>query len=85
MATLMLNILSSLPCTSDVLLNYRGHRCTDRQRRSALFIIFTIALLLTHVRLIVLNMTTVESLSKQRMKEREKAVLARQFSWYQFG
>ncbi|EKM52384.1 uncharacterized protein PHACADRAFT_260719 [Phanerochaete carnosa HHB-10118-sp] len=52
---------------------------------SALFIFFTVALLVTHVRLILLNMITVESLSKERMTEREKAVLARQFSWYQFG
>jgi len=52
---------------------------------SALFIFFTVAMLATHVRLIVLNVTTVESLSKQYMTEREKAVLARQFSWYQFG
>lgn len=52
---------------------------------SALFILFTTTLLATHVRLILLNATTVETLNKQRMIEREKSVLARHFSWYQFG
>ena len=55
------------------------------RRRSALFILFTVTLLITHIRLIVLNQSTVDSLKAQHMKERENAVLARQFSWYQFG
>ncbi|GJE88984.1 DHHC zinc finger domain-containing protein [Phanerochaete sordida] len=52
---------------------------------SGLFILFTLTLLATHVRLIILNTSTVESLNKQYMTEREKALLARQFSWHQFG
>ena len=55
------------------------------RRRSALFIIFTITLLITHIRLIVLNQSTVDSLKAQHMKERENIVLARQLAWYQFG
>ena len=50
---------------------------------SGLFIIFTVSLLVTHIRLIILNQSTVESLSKQYMKERENHNLSRVFSWYQ--
>ncbi|KIP03033.1 hypothetical protein PHLGIDRAFT_267793 [Phlebiopsis gigantea 11061_1 CR5-6] len=52
---------------------------------AGLFILFTVSLLFTHVRLILLNQSTVESLNMQRMKEREKSVLARHYAWYQFG
>ncbi|PSR73043.1 hypothetical protein PHLCEN_2v11147, partial [Hermanssonia centrifuga] len=52
---------------------------------SALFILFTTVLLITHIRLIILNQSTVDSLKAQHMKEREKSVLARMHSWYQFG
>jgi len=50
---------------------------------SFLFIFFTVALLATHIRLIVMNWTTVESMNMSRMQEREKVVLARLHSWYQ--
>ncbi|KAJ3557634.1 hypothetical protein NM688_g1366 [Phlebia brevispora] len=52
---------------------------------AALFILFTSVLLVTHIRLIILNQSTVDTLKAQNMKEREKAVLARMFAWYQFG
>ncbi|KAF8509462.1 zf-DHHC-domain-containing protein [Hysterangium stoloniferum] len=43
---------------------------------SAIFIIFIISLLATQVHLILYNMTTVEYLGVQRMRERERSVLA---------
>lgn len=52
---------------------------------TGLFVVFTLTLLLTHIRLILLNQSTVESLNAQYMKEREKSVLARMFAWYQFS
>lgn len=52
---------------------------------SGLFAFFTAALLGTHVNLIVHNQTTVETMNSQRMKEREKGVLARMHAWYEFG
>ncbi|KAH9943901.1 zf-DHHC-domain-containing protein [Amylocystis lapponica] len=51
---------------------------------SGLFALFTFALLLSHVSLIIQNLTTVDSLNIRRIKEREKHVLARMHSWYQF-
>lgn len=78
------NISRSSRCKWTTLRRRRGHRVADRHRRSGLFTIFTLTLLATHVRLIVLNQTTVESLGKTHMKEREKSVLARQFAWHQF-
>ncbi|KAI0339124.1 zf-DHHC-domain-containing protein [Trametopsis cervina] len=52
---------------------------------SALFTLFTVVLLLTHIRLILLNQSTVESMRAQDMKEREQAKLSRMYSWYQTG
>ncbi|EMD30904.1 hypothetical protein CERSUDRAFT_100876 [Gelatoporia subvermispora B] len=52
---------------------------------AALFALFTFALLASHVYLIMLNQTTVESLGVRRMKEREKHVLGRMFAWYEIG
>ncbi|KZT00277.1 zf-DHHC-domain-containing protein [Laetiporus sulphureus 93-53] len=52
---------------------------------SALFAFFTSALLGSHAILILRNLTTVESLSMQRMKEQEDRVLARLYAWHQFG
>lgn len=50
--------------------------------RSALFTLFTVVLLMTHVRLIIFNQSTVETMRAQEMKEREKAVLKRMYPWY---
>jgi len=47
---------------------------------SGLFGLFTCAMLVTHVRLILLNMTTVEQMSAQDMKEHESAMLSNQYS-----
>ncbi|OCH92562.1 zf-DHHC-domain-containing protein [Obba rivulosa] len=52
---------------------------------AALFTLFTFALFTSHMYLILLNQTTVESLSVRRMKEREKHVLGRMFAWYEFS
>ncbi|KAH8077098.1 zf-DHHC-domain-containing protein [Cristinia sonorae] len=52
---------------------------------SGLFLLFTVSLFGTHLRLILLNWTTVESLNAERMKERESKVLSRLHAWYQFG
>jgi palmitoyltransferase len=38
----------------------------------------------THIRLICLNQTTVESLTAHDMRERERVALGRLHSWYQF-
>lgn len=65
-----------MSASSDDVLNMR--------HRTGLFVVFTLTLLLTHIRLILLNQSTVESLNAQYMKEREKSVLARMFAWYQF-
>lgn len=40
-------------------------------------------LFITHVRLIIFNQSTVETMRAQEMKEREKTVLARTYSWWQ--
>ncbi|KAI0742878.1 zf-DHHC-domain-containing protein [Daedaleopsis nitida] len=52
---------------------------------SGFFTIFVGALLMSHIFLISNNMTTVEHFGVQRMEEREKRVLARLHSWWQFG
>ncbi|CAL1698197.1 unnamed protein product [Somion occarium] len=52
---------------------------------SGLFSVFTLALLATQMRLIIMNYTTVESMGFQRTEEREKTVLARLHEWYEFG
>ncbi|CCM00700.1 uncharacterized protein FIBRA_02740 [Fibroporia radiculosa] len=52
---------------------------------SAVFTLFTSALLGSHVDLIMHNQTTVESLGMRRMKEREKVVLARLHAWYELA
>ncbi len=46
--------------------------------------VFTVALLVTHVVLICSNMSTVEQLGMRRMREREKRVLGRLHAWWQF-
>jgi palmitoyltransferase len=52
---------------------------------AGLFFVFTVTLLLDHIRLICLNQTTVESLGFRDMREQESAALGRAFSWYQCG
>lgn len=52
--------------------------------RAALFSLFSTVLLFTHMRLILLNLSTLESMGVSRMEEREKAVLARLHSCYEF-
>ncbi|KAI0092352.1 DHHC palmitoyltransferase-domain-containing protein [Irpex rosettiformis] len=52
---------------------------------SALFTLFTLALLMTHIFLIVFNQSTVEQMRASDMKERENAKLSRMYAWYQFG
>ncbi|KAI0354250.1 zf-DHHC-domain-containing protein [Trametes cingulata] len=49
---------------------------------SGLFVIFTVALLATHVDLICSGQSTVESLSVRRMREREDRVLKRLHAWW---
>ncbi|TFK92154.1 zf-DHHC-domain-containing protein [Polyporus arcularius HHB13444] len=51
---------------------------------SGFFLVFTTALLVTHVVLICSNMSTVEELGVRRMREREKRVLGRLHAWWQF-
>ncbi|KAJ3491933.1 hypothetical protein NLI96_g375 [Meripilus lineatus] len=50
---------------------------------AGLFTLFSGVLLVTHIRLILLNLSTLESLGVARMEEREKAVLARLHSCYE--
>ncbi|KAI0697788.1 DHHC palmitoyltransferase-domain-containing protein [Cytidiella melzeri] len=52
---------------------------------SGLFTMFTVVLLMTHVRLILLNQSTVESMRAHAMKERERDKLGRMYAWYQTG
>jgi palmitoyltransferase len=52
---------------------------------AGLFSIFATVLLATHICLIMMNQTTVESLAFQAMKDRERATLARLHPWYSFG
>ncbi|EJD43540.1 zf-DHHC-domain-containing protein [Auricularia subglabra TFB-10046 SS5] len=47
---------------------------------SALFLFFSIGMLSTHTRLIILNQTTVESMSTHQLRERESHVLAENLS-----
>ncbi|KAI0077000.1 zf-DHHC-domain-containing protein [Panus rudis PR-1116 ss-1] len=51
---------------------------------AGLFLVFTGALLATHVRLIVQNYTTVESIHAQRMEEQENVKLARLHKFYEW-
>ena len=55
-----------------------------RTHSSGLFLIFTLALLVTHAVMICSNMTTVEQLGEQRMHESEKRVLGRLHPWWHF-
>ena len=50
-----------------------------------IFSLFTVALFVSHVHLISLNQTTVESLGFRSMQEREEATLGNMYAWYQFG
>jgi len=52
---------------------------------SGLFGFFTFAMLVTHIRLILLNMTTVERMRVQDMKEHESAMLAEMYSMCAFA
>jgi len=52
---------------------------------SALFLLFTVTLLATHIRLIVFNQTTVEHMYQQSMEERESHNLSKLYACYQFG
>ncbi|KAJ7153411.1 DHHC palmitoyltransferase-domain-containing protein [Mycena crocata] len=53
---------------------------------AALFALFTASLAVMHARMIVLSQTTVESLTKQRMKERERNGLSDAgVHWWEFG
>lgn len=61
-----------------MLLNYARYR-------SGLFSLFTATLFGTHIRLIIRNETTVESLGVSEMRERERAGLGRMFGWYQIS
>jgi len=51
---------------------------------AAMFGIFTIALLVSHVHLICLNQTTVESLGFRTLRDRENSVLTLIHPWYHF-
>ncbi|KAI0659585.1 zf-DHHC-domain-containing protein [Cubamyces menziesii] len=51
---------------------------------SGLFVLFTVALLWTHVDMICQGQSTVESLGVRRMHEREQRVLKRLHSWWDF-
>ena len=48
--------------------------------RSGLFAMFTFAMLITHMSLILLNMTTVEKMSVEDMKEYESTTLSNAYS-----
>ena len=50
--------------------------------RSGFFLIFTVALLVTHATLIACNMSTVEHMNMRRMKEREERVMGRLHPWW---
>lgn len=52
---------------------------------SGLFGLFTSALLFSHVRLALRNMSTVESLDAHDIQETERAGLSQTYSFYQFG
>ncbi|KDQ55985.1 hypothetical protein JAAARDRAFT_158736 [Jaapia argillacea MUCL 33604] len=52
---------------------------------AGLFSLFTLTMLISHTHLIVLNMTTVEHLGVQRMKEREREVLGGMFGLVGFS
>lgn len=52
---------------------------------TALFGLFCFLMFLTHVQLIMLNQTTVESLGFRSMQEREQDNLARMHHWYDCG
>ncbi|KAI0342150.1 zf-DHHC-domain-containing protein [Trametopsis cervina] len=52
---------------------------------SAFFTLFTVVLLLKHIRLLILNQSTVEAMQAQEMKDREKIKLSRMYSWHQIG
>jgi palmitoyltransferase len=51
---------------------------------AGIFGMFTVALLVSHVHLICLNQTTVESLGFRTMRERENRKLAQMHSWHHF-
>jgi len=53
--------------------------------RSGFFGLFTFIMLATHIRLILLNMTTVERMRIQDMKEHESAMLADMYSMCAFA
>ncbi|GAW06737.1 zf-DHHC-domain-containing protein [Lentinula edodes] len=50
---------------------------------SGLFFIFTITLFLSHIRMLALSLTTVESLRQQSMKDREDHMLADVFGFWE--
>ncbi|EPQ55934.1 zf-DHHC-domain-containing protein [Gloeophyllum trabeum ATCC 11539] len=52
---------------------------------AGLFMMFTLAMIGSHTRMIMFNQTTVEHLGVQRMKERERAILGNAFAWYQIS
>ncbi|KAL4077514.1 zf-DHHC-domain-containing protein [Scleroderma citrinum] len=52
---------------------------------SGLFGVFAILILATQVHLILLNQTTVESMSARAMKDRENATLTAAFGWWGYG
>lgn len=51
---------------------------------AAFFCVFTFALLVSHMHLIMHGQTTVESMHIRSMKDREEHVLARGFQWWEF-
>lgn len=51
---------------------------------SGFFLVFTTPLLAAHTRLLLLNLTTIEDMTLNRMKQRERATLAREFGTFGF-
>ena len=56
-----------------------------RAPRSGIFGLFTGTMFFTHVRLIRLNVSTVEHVKISNMKERESELLGQMFKFYHFG
>lgn len=53
--------------------------------RTGLFLLFTGTLVISHVRMILRGMTTVETIQMQSMAEREKWLLGQVYAWWEFG
>ena len=53
--------------------------------RAALFSLFPCTMLVTHVRMILTGMTTVETMQMNSMEHRESILLAEFYHWWEFG